>query len=123
MAMSEKWLSHGLVKEDWADNWNSTKLFFTMGNWEIHGNPLRHTTLNPAVSRVVHYCEGDPRVEGKPNRDMCHVWATLSGSRSCPSCQELMPESIQTLWTLQNFDVDFSGSNIIPGSVTTGRIA
>ena len=91
----------------------STDTFFTDGEWEIHVNPLQHNTMNPAVSRVVHYCKkpqmpvsrGGNRIKGP---EYCHVWANLNGSLHCPKCGELMPSSVQTLWTLQNFDIDFS---------------
>ena len=83
----------------------STDALFAEGAWEIHGNPLQHIYLNPAVSRVVHYCE-EPRND--KSAENCHVWSRLNGSLHCPKCGELMPSSVQTLWTLQNFDVDFS---------------
>ena len=89
-----------------------TEIFFTDGEWELHGNPLRHTTLNPSVSRVVHYCT-EPRND--KSAESCHVWARLNGSLNCPKCGVLMPDSVQTLWTLQNFDVDFGPSEPYSG--------
>jgi hypothetical protein len=86
-----------------------TELLFAEGNWEIHNNPLQHFRLNPAVSRVVHWCSGTYYGKRIPApKDYCHVWSSRSTNLTCPQCQELMPDSIQTLWTLQNFDVDFS---------------
>jgi hypothetical protein len=100
-------------KEGWGLNGtSSTKTLFKEGAWEIHENPLRIDTLNPALSRVVHYCEGDPRMEGHPNRDSCQLWDTLRGNLECPVCNELMPDSIQTLWTLQNFDIEFGSARM-----------
>lgn len=89
----------------------ATDTLFTEGSWEIHGNPLQHYTLNPAVSRVVHYCE-KPRTSYRDSqrikaREYCHVWSQLKTNRACPECKDTMPDSVQTLWTLQNFDVDF----------------
>ena len=78
----------------------STTVLFEEGEWEIHDNPLQHLRLNPAVSRVVHYC----------GADFCHVWASLGENLICPACDSLMPDSVWTLWTLQNFDVDFGNS-------------
>ncbi len=95
-----------------------TERFFEEGAWEIHGNPLRHKTMNPAVSRVVHYCEV-PRTSYRDSQrswaqEYYHVWANLNGSRVCSTCGETMPDSVQTLWTLQNFDIDFSRFNTPP---------
>ena len=89
----------------------ATDTLFTEGAWEIHGNPLRDDTTNPAVSRVVHYCE-KPRTSN--DQEYCHVWANLNWNRVCHTCHETMPDSIQTLWTLQNFDIDFSHFNTPP---------
>ena len=97
-----------MTDEEYAKNYGTEK-FFTEGNWEIHGNPLQHPRLNPAVSRVVHFCDNPYKYErGMSSSDKyCHVWSHLRGNRACPACGELMPDSVQTLWTLQNFDVDF----------------
>ncbi len=91
----------------------STDALFTEGAWEIHGNYLRHRIMNPAVSRVIHYC-AEPRKEYSLGTEYCHVWANLNGSRVCPACGETMPDSVQTLWTLQNFDIDFTSFNTPP---------
>ncbi len=87
----------------------NTGLLFREGKWEIHGNPLQHPRLNPANSRVVHYCENPLRYERDCDSTpgFCHVWSKLARNRTCPKCQEVMPDSVQTLWTLQNFDVEF----------------
>lgn len=96
--------------EGWADGERrrSTKAFFVEGGWEIHGNPIQHIYLSPAISRVVHYC--DPQ-KYQGAEEYCHIWSHLKGNLSCPACSELMPDSVQTLWTLQNFDVDFGNSD------------
>ena len=86
-----------------------TELLFKEGSWEIHNNPLQHFRLNPACSRVVHWCDGP--YYGKriaKAKEYCHVWSSVTKNLTCPVCEELMPDSVQTLWTLQNFDVDFT---------------
>jgi hypothetical protein len=87
---------------------SGTKILFKESNWEIHDNPLQHFRLSPAASRVVHWCPV-PRIESFTEREeYCHVWGVVRENLNCPICAELMPDSIQTLWTLQNFDIDFS---------------
>ena len=98
-------------RQGWSKS-QGTSLLFRDGEWEIHDNPLQHPRLNPALSRVVHYCGCPRKGDSGDESEYCHVWSNLRGNKKCPACTEVMPESIQTLWTLQNFDVDFGHSDV-----------
>lgn len=86
----------------------NTALLFRERNWEIHNNPMQHADLLPEVSRVVHFCDTVNEAHPRFNEEYCHVWSRLQNMRTCPACKEVMPDSVQTLWTLQNFDVEFT---------------
>ena len=103
-----------MTDEEYQEKYGNygTEKFFTDGNWEIHGNPLRNIYLDPAVSRVVHFCDPADALWTDSTGEYCTIWSNPKHRQiMCPYCTKTMPESVQTVWILHNFDVDFEGVN------------